>query len=89
VGETSTANWGKKAVSYKGISVSGYRNYFKVNGPNTGTGHSSQMSDMQVATDYTVQAISAIKRNKNIKVIDAKQDLRDVCVAKLRVSCMV
>jgi hypothetical protein len=76
---------GKKAVSYTGITVSGYRNYCKVNDPNTGTGHSAQMSYMQVATDYTVQAISAIKRNKNIKAIDAKQDLPDVCVAKLRV----
>ena len=33
--------------SYKGITVSGYPNYFKVNGPNTGTGHSSQLCYME------------------------------------------
>jgi hypothetical protein len=35
-----------------GSLVSGYPNYFKVNGPNTSTGHSSQIS-------YDVDAIDA------------------------------
>ncbi len=83
-GRNLNSEWEKEAVSYKGITVSGYPNYFKVNGPNTGTGHSSQMSYMQVATDYIVQAISAMKRDKSIKAIDAKQDLQDAYVAEMR-----
>ena len=83
-GRNLNSEWEKEAVSYKGITVSGYPNYFKVNGPNTGTGHSSQMSYMQVATDYIVQAISAMKRDKSIRAIDAKQDLQDAYVAKMR-----
>lgn len=83
-GRNLNSEWEKKAVSYKGITVSGYPNYFKVNGPNTGTGHSSQMSYMQVATDYIVQAIKTVKSNKGIKAIDAKQDLQDAYVAKMR-----
>ena len=71
-GRNLNSEWEKEAVSYKGITVSGYPNYFKVNGPNTGTGHSSQMSYMEVATDYIVQAICAVKRDKGIKAIDAK-----------------
>lgn len=63
-GRNLNSEWEKKTVSYKGITVSGYPNYFKVNGPNTGIGHSSQMSYMQVATDYIVQAISTVKKDK-------------------------
>ncbi len=83
-GRNLNSEWEKKAVSYKGITVSGYPNYFKVNGPNTGTGHASQISYMEVATDYIVQAICAVKRDKTIKAIDAKADLQDEYIAGMR-----
>jgi len=83
-GRNLNSEWEKEAVSYKGITVSGYPNYFKVNGPNTGTGHSSQISYMEVATDYIVQAICAVKRDIRIKAIDAKRNLQDEYVAKMR-----
>ena len=83
-GRNLNSEWGKEAVSYKGITVSGYPNYFKVNGPNTGTGHSSQISYMEAATDYIVQAICAVKRDKSIKAIDPKRDLQDEYVAEMR-----
>jgi len=83
-GRNLNSEWEKEAVSYKGMTVSGYPNYFKVNGPNTGTGHSSQTSYMEVATDYIVQAICAVKRDKSIKGINAKLDLQDEYVTKMR-----
>lgn len=83
-GRNLNSEWEKEAVSYKGITVSGYPNYFKVNGPNTGTGHSSQISYMEAATDYIVQAISAVKRDKSIKAIDARPELQDAYVADMR-----
>jgi cation diffusion facilitator CzcD-associated flavoprotein CzcO len=76
--------WEQEAASYKGITVSGYPNYFKVNGPNTGSGHSSQISYMEVATDYIVQAISAVKRDPRIKAIDPRPALQAAYVAGLR-----
>lgn len=39
---------------------------------------------MQVAIEYIVQAITAVKRDKSIKAIDAKQDLQDAYIAKMR-----
>jgi cation diffusion facilitator CzcD-associated flavoprotein CzcO len=83
-GRNLNSEWEKEIASYKGITVSGYPNYFKVNGPNTGTGHSSQMSYMEVATDYIVQAIAAVKRDASIKAIDARRDLQDAYVARTR-----
>jgi cation diffusion facilitator CzcD-associated flavoprotein CzcO len=75
---------GKEAVSYKGITVSGFPNDFKVNGPNTGTGHSSRISHMEAATACIVQAICAVKRDKSIRAIDARRDLQDDYVARMR-----
>ena len=83
-GRNLNSEWEKEAVSYKGITVSGYPNYFKVNGPNTGTGHSSQISYMEVATDYIVQAICAVKREKSIKAIDARFDLQTAYMAAMK-----
>ncbi|MDX2507473.1 MAG: NAD(P)/FAD-dependent oxidoreductase [Gammaproteobacteria bacterium] len=83
-GRNLNSEWETEAVSYKGITVSGYPNYFKVNGPNTGTGHSSQLCYMETMTNYTVKAICAIKREKSIKAIDAKQNLQDEYVAKMK-----
>ena len=83
-GRKLNSEWEREAVSYKGIAVSGYPNYFKVNGPNTGSGHSSQISYMEAATDYIVQAICAVKRDKCIKAIDPKRHLQDAYVAGMR-----
>ena len=83
-GRNLNREWEAQAVSYKGLAVSGYPNYFKVNGPNTGSGHSSQISYMEAATDYIVQAICAVKRDKGIKAIDARPDLQDAYVADMR-----
>lgn len=85
VGRNLNREWETAPISsYKGITVTGYPNYFKVNGPNTGSGHSSQLSYMQVATDYIVQAISAVKADASIKAIEPKQALQDSYVAEMR-----
>jgi cation diffusion facilitator CzcD-associated flavoprotein CzcO len=83
-GRNLNREWEEKIVSYKGIMVAGYPNYFKVNGPNTGTGHSSQLSYMEVMTEYAIKAIAAVKGDSSIKAIHPKQELQDAYVAKVR-----
>jgi cation diffusion facilitator CzcD-associated flavoprotein CzcO len=83
-GRNLNSEWETEAVAYKGIAVSGYPNYFKVNGPNTGTGHSSQLPYMEAATGYIVQAICAVRRDKRLKAIDARRDLQDAYMAAMR-----
>ena len=83
-GRNLNAEWEQAAVSYKGVTVSGYPNYFKVNGPNTGTGHSSQISYMEAMVDYVVQAIGAVKNEPSVRAIDAKSDLQDRYMAKMK-----
>jgi len=83
-GRNLNAEWETEIASYKGITVSGYPNYFKVNGPNTGSGHSSQILYMEAMTDYTVQAICAVKQDQRIKAIDARADLQAEYIAQMR-----
>ena len=83
-GRHLNSEWEKQAVSYKGLTIAGYPNYFKVNGPNTGTGHSSQMSYMQVATGYIAKAISAVKKRADIRAIEPRQELQDAYVQTVR-----
>jgi cation diffusion facilitator CzcD-associated flavoprotein CzcO len=83
-GRNLNSEWEAEAVSHKGITVSGYPNYFKINGPNTGTGHSSQISYMEAMVNYAVDAICAVKRNKSIKAIDVKSDVQSEYVRKMK-----
>lgn len=76
--------WENGFVSYKGIAVSGFPNYFKVNGPNTGTGHSSQMSYMETMVNYIVKAICAVKRDDKIKAIDVKPEVQDAYMEHMK-----
>lgn len=83
-GRNLNSEWEKKTASYKGITVSGYPNYFKINGPNTGTGHSSQLCYMETMADYIVKAICAVKRDESIKAIDVKADVQSDYMEKMR-----
>lgn len=83
-GRSLNDEWETEISSYKGITVSGYPNYFKINGPNTGTGHSSQISYMEAMVNYTVKAICAVKRDDTIKAIDVKRDVQSRYVANMR-----
>ena len=83
-GRNLNREWENEIASYKGITVSGYPNYFKVNGPNTGTGHSSQISYMETMVKYTVKAICAVKRDKSIKAIDVKSEVQSEYVAQVQ-----
>jgi len=83
-GRNLNSEWDTEIASYKGITVSGYPNYFKINGPNTGTGHSSQMSYMQTMASYAVKAICAVMQNQDIKAINVKPDVQRDYVAGVK-----
>ena len=83
-GRNLNSEWEQKIASYKGIMVSGYPNYFKVNGPNTGSGHSSQITYMQTMVSYTVKAIRAVKRQAAGSAIEPKSHLQEQYLADVQ-----
>ncbi len=83
-GRNLNREWEQETGSYKGIVVSGYPNYFKINGPNTGSGHSSQLSYMQATAGYTVKAICSVRRSTDFRAIDVREEVQDRYVSRMK-----
>ncbi len=83
-GRHLNSEWETDVATYKGITICGYPNYFKVNGPNTGSGHSSQISYMQAATSYIAQAICAVRRSPTVRAIEPKAELQREYTANMK-----
>ena len=48
------------ALAYKGVSISGYPNWFMIMGPNTGPGHTSVLIYTEAQINYNMQGIKAV-----------------------------
>jgi cation diffusion facilitator CzcD-associated flavoprotein CzcO len=68
--------WKDGAVAYKGVTVSGFPNWFIMMGPNTGPGHTSVLVYTERQIDYALQAIQLI-RQRRLKYVDVHQDVQD------------
>jgi cation diffusion facilitator CzcD-associated flavoprotein CzcO len=68
--------WKDGAVAYKGMSVSGFPNWFILMGPNTGPGHTSVLVYTEAQIAHTVAAIEKL-RNEGLRYVDVRQDVQD------------
>ncbi len=75
-GRTLNETWKDGAVAYKGMTVSGFPNWFIIMGPNTGPGHTSVLVYTEAQIEHTIEAISKL-RNEKLKFVDVRQDVQD------------
>ncbi len=75
-GRTLDEAWSEGAVAYKGMTVSGFPNWFILMGPNTGPGHTSVLVYTEAQIAYAVQAIERM-RSRGLKYVDVKQSVQD------------
>jgi cation diffusion facilitator CzcD-associated flavoprotein CzcO len=75
--------WRRGANAYKGMTVSGFPNWFIMMGPNTGPGHTSVIVYTEAQIAHAVQAIKAMMA-EDIKFVDVKQDVQDRYNARLQ-----
>ncbi len=68
--------WSKGAVAYKGMTVSGFPNWFIIMGPNTGPGHTSVLVYTEAQIHYILQAVKKIIGD-DLKYVDVKQRVQD------------
>jgi len=68
--------WRDGAVAYKGMTVSGFPNWFILMGPNTGPGHTSVLVYTEAQIHHAVQAIRRI-RQEGLKYVDVLQSVQD------------
>ncbi len=75
-GRTLDEVWSGGAVAYKGMTVSGFPNWFILMGPNTGPGHTSVLVYTEAQIQYALQAIREIMR-EDLRWVDVKQEVQD------------
>jgi len=75
-GKTLDEAWQEGAVAYKGMTVSGFPNWFIMMGPNTGPGHTSVLVYTEAQISYALQAIEKL-HSEHLKYVDIKRDVQD------------
>jgi len=68
--------WKDGAVAYKGMSVSGFPNWFILMGPNTGPGHTSVLVYTEAQIAHTVAAIKRLK-NDGLRYLHVRQEVQN------------
>lgn len=68
--------WSGGAVAYKGVTVSGFPNWFIMMGPNTGPGHTSVLVFTESQIGYTLQAIRTMI-DEDVRYVNVRQDVQD------------
>jgi cation diffusion facilitator CzcD-associated flavoprotein CzcO len=75
-GKTLDQAWSGGAVAHKGMTVSGFPNWFIMMGPNTGPGHTSVLVYTEAQIAHALEAIEKIQ-DENLKYVDIRQDVQD------------
>ena len=75
-GRTLDEAWAGGAQAYKGMTVSGFPNWFILMGPNTGPGHTSVLVYTEAQIQYAIQAIRTMAA-ENVRWFDVKQEVQD------------
>ena len=82
-GRTIDDAWKEGAVAYKGMSVSGFPNWFILMGPNTGPGHTSVLVFTEAQIAHVLGAIKKI-RGKGLRYVNVRQAVQDRYNEKLQ-----
>jgi len=82
-GRTLDDAWRDGAVAYKGMTVSGFPNWFILMGPNTGPGHTSVLVYTEHQIQYALQAIRMMIA-EDVKAVEVKREVMDAYNAHLQ-----
>jgi len=75
-GRTLDDAWRAGAEAYKGVTVSGFPNWFIMMGPNTGPGHTSVLVFTEAQINYIMQAIRTLLA-EDLKYVNVRQSVQD------------
>jgi cation diffusion facilitator CzcD-associated flavoprotein CzcO len=74
-GLTLKEHWGESPRAYLGLAVAGFPNLFFLSGPNTGTGHQSQVFMIESHIEYVMDAIRTMKR-RGLRTVDVRPEVQ-------------
>ena len=74
-GRTLDEAWSGGASAYKGVTVSGFPNFFIIMGPNTGPGHTSVLVYSEAQINHALSAIQLL-RSEGARYVDVHADVQ-------------
>jgi len=75
--------WSGGAVAYKGMSVSGFPNWFILMGPNTGPGHTSVLLYTEAQIEHVLGAIRRM-RGEGLRSVEVRQEAQERWNARIQ-----
>ncbi|BDZ40053.1 hypothetical protein GCM10025863_26670 [Microbacterium suwonense] len=80
-GELLADRWSGGMSAYRAMTVSGFPNFFLINGPNTGLGHNSAIYIIESQIDYIVGGIEYLLADDT--VLEVPQEIEDAYMDEL------
>ncbi len=75
-GLTLRDHWGRSPRAYLGLAVAGFPNLFFLSGPNTGTGHQSQVFMIESHIEYVMDAIRTMDR-RGLATVEVRPEVQE------------
>ena len=75
-GNTLKECWGQSPRAYLGLAVAGFPNLFFLSGPNTGTGHQSQVFMIESHIEYVMDAIRTMDR-RGLATVEVRPEVQE------------
>jgi len=75
-GSTLRDHWGPSPRAYLGLAVAGFPNLFFLSGPNTGTGHQSQVFMIESHIEYVMDAIRTMDR-RGLATVEVRPEVQE------------
>jgi cation diffusion facilitator CzcD-associated flavoprotein CzcO len=82
-GQTLDDAWSGGATAYKGVTVSGFPNWFIMMGPNTGPGHTSVLVYTESQIAYALQAIQLLLA-RDLAYVNVRRSVQEGYNARLQ-----
>jgi len=79
-GQTLAEHWSDKPTAHVGTTVAGYPNFFFLQGPNTGLGHSSVLLMLEAQIEHVLGALRA-KRERGAATVEPRPESQAAFVA--------
>jgi cation diffusion facilitator CzcD-associated flavoprotein CzcO len=87
-GRSLTETWNGSMTAHVGTTIPGFPNFFLMQGPNTGLGHSSVIDMIEAQIEHTVDAVKHIAGADGVRAIEPTQAATtlfvDECMRKMR-----
>ena len=81
-GRTLAETWGPSPVAHLGTTVAGFPNFFLLQGPNTGLGHTSVILMMEAQIDHVAHALGAMRRRR-LAAVEPRPEAQAAWVAEV------